>query len=93
MKYNRNQIVLGVACVLGLIGCEPQDVVKQTLIAMAQSNTAPNGNSEKIKQKGMSSNRIFEDYYEDICADLGHKTGSDQMLTCVTIQIQNLYKE
>ena len=82
MEQNRTTIIMVAACFF-LGGCESQDVAKQAIIILAKSSTMPNDKSAKDKLAEMSSDEIFENYYEGVCAEAGYKTGSNQMQGCI----------
>ena len=83
MDKNHTTIMMVAACLSFLGGCESQDVAKQAIIILAKSSTMPNDKSAKDKHAEMSSDEIFENYYEGVCAEAGNKTGSNQMQGCI----------
>ena len=80
------------ACLSFLGGCEPQDVAKQAIIILAKSSAMPNDKSAKDKLAEMSSDEIFENYYEGICAEAGYKIGSNQMRGCISAYMSELQR-
>ena len=92
MDKNRATIIMITACLSFLGGCGPQDVAKQAIIILAKSSAMPNDKSVKDKLAEMSSDEIFENYYEGICAEAGYKTGSNQMLACISKYMSELQK-
>ena len=79
MDKNRTTIIMIAACLSFLGGCESQDIAKQAIIILAKSSAMPNDKSAKDKLAEMSSDEIFENYYQGVCAEAGNKTGSNQM--------------
>ena len=92
MEQNRTTIMIVAACLSFLGGCEPQDVAKQAIIILAKSSTMPNDKSAKDKFAEMSSDDIFENYYEGVCAEAGYKTGSNQMRGCISTYMSELQR-
>ena len=84
MEQNRTTIIMVATCLSFLGGCEPQDVAKRAIIILAKSSAMPNDKSAKDKIAEMSSDDIFENYYEGVCAEAGYKTGSNQMRSCIS---------
>jgi len=93
MEQNRTTLIIVVACLSFLGGCESQDVAKQAIIILARSSTLPSEKSNKAKLEKMSSDEIFYNYYESVCTEAGHKTGSDQMRVCITKYMSEFQKE
>ena len=91
MDKNRTTIMMVAACLSFLGGCEPQDVAKQAII-IAKSSAMPNDKSAKDKLAEMSSDEIFENYYEGVCAEAGYKTGSNQMRGCISTYMSELQR-
>ena len=83
MDKNHTTIMMVAACLSFLCGCESQDVAKQAIIILAKSSAMPNDKSAKDKLAEMSSDEIFENYYQGVCAEAGNKTGSNQMQGCI----------
>ena len=83
MDKNHTTIMMVAACLSFLGGCESQDVAKQAIIILAKSSAMPNDKSAKDKLAEMSSDEIFENYYQGVCAEAGNKTGSNQMQGCI----------
>ena len=52
----------------------------------------PNDKLAKDKLAEMSSDEIFENYYEGVCAEAGYKTGSNQMRGCINKYMSELQK-
>ena len=92
MNKYRTTIIMVAACLSFLGGCEPQDVAKQAIIILAKSSAMPNDKSAKDKLAEMSSDEIFENYYEGVCAEAGYKTGSNQMLGCISKYMSELQR-
>ena len=90
-KY-RTTIIMVAACLSFLGGCESQDVAKQAIIILAKSSAMPNDKSAKDKLAEMSSDEIFENYYEGVCAEAGYKTGSNQMRGCISKYMSELQR-
>ena len=90
-KY-RTTIIMVAACLSFLGGCEAQDVAKQAIIILAKSSAMPNDKSAKDKLAEMSSDEIFENYYEGVCAEAGYKTGSNQMRGCISKYMSELQR-
>ena len=93
MEQNRTTLIIVVACLSFLGGCESQDVAKQAIIILARSSTLPSEKSNKAKLEKMSSDEIFYNYYESVCTEAGHKTGSDQMRVCINKYMSGFQKE
>ena len=93
MEQNRTTLIIVVACLSFLGGCESQDVAKQAIIILARSSTLPSEQSNKAKLEKMSSDKIFYNYYESVCTEAGHKTGSDQMRVCINKYMSEFQKE
>ena len=92
MDKNRTTIIIVAACLFFLGGGEPQDVAKQAIIILAKSSAMPNDKSAKDKLAEMSSDDIFENYYEGVCAEAGYKTGSNQMRSCISKYMSELQR-
>ena len=92
MDKNRTTIIIVAACLFFLGGCEPQDVAKQAIIILAKSSAMPNDKSVKDKLAEMSSDEIFENHYEGVCAEAGYKTGSNQMRGCISKYMSELQR-
>ena len=92
MDKNRTTIMMVAACLSFLGGCEPQDVAKQAIIILAKSSAMPNDKSAKDKLAEMSSDDIFENYYEGVCAEARYKTGSNQMRSCISKYMSELQR-
>jgi hypothetical protein len=75
MDTNCATIKMVAACFSFLGGCESQDVAKQAVIILAKSSALSNDKSGKDKLAEMSSDEIFETYYEGVCAEAGYKSG------------------
>ena len=90
-KY-RTTIIMVAACLSFLGGCESQDVAKQAIIILAKSSALSNDKSAKDKLAEMSSDEIFENYYEGVCAESGYKTGSNQMRGCISNYMSELQR-
>ena len=93
MEQNRTTLIIVVACLSFLGGCKSQDVAKQAIIILARSSTLPSEKSNKAKLEKMSSDEIFYNYYESVCTEAGHKTGSDQMRVCINKYMSGFQKE
>ena len=63
MEQNRTTIIMIVACLSFLGGCDSQDVARQAIIILAKSSAMPNDKSAKDKLAEMSSDENFENYY------------------------------
>ena len=92
MDKSRTTITMVAACFSFLGGCEPQDVAKQAIIILAKSSALPNDKSTKDKLAEMSSDEIFENYYEGVCAEAGYKIGSNQMRGCISKYMSELQR-
>ena len=92
MDKNCATIIMVAACLSFLGGCDSQDVAKQAIIILAKSSTMPNDKSAKDKLAEMSSDEIFENYYEGVCAEAGYKIGSNQMRGCISKYMSELQK-
>ena len=92
MDKNYTTIIMVVACLSFLGGCEPQDVAKQAIIILAKSSALPNDKSAEDKLAEMSSDENFENYYEGVCAEAGYKTGSNQMRGCISTYMSELQR-
>ena len=92
MDKNRTTIIMIAACLSFFAGCESQDVAKQAIIILAKSSAMPNDKSAKDKLAEMSSDEIFENYYQGVCAEAGNKTGSNQMRGCISKYMSDLQK-
>ena len=92
MEQKRTTIIMIAACLFFLGGCESQDVAKQAIIILAKSSAMPNDKSAKDKLAEMSSDDIFENYYEGVCAEAGYKNGSNQMRGCINKYMGELQK-
>ena len=90
-KY-RTTIIMVAACLSFLGGCESQDVAKQAIIILAKSSALPYDKSAKDKLAEMSSDKIFEKYYEGVCGEAGYKTGSNQMRGCISKYMSELQR-
>ena len=92
MDTNCATIKMVAACFSFLGGCESQDVAKQAIIILAKSSAMPNDKSAKDKLAEMSSDEIFENYYEGVCAEAGYKTGSNQIRGCISKYMSELQR-
>ena len=92
MEQSRTTIIMIAACLSFLGGCESQDVAKQAIIILAKSSAMPNDKSAKDKLAEMSSDDIFENYYEGVCAEAGYKNGSNQMRGCINKYMSELQR-
>ena len=75
MDKNRVTIIMVAVCLSFLGGCDSQDVAKQAIIILAKSSALSIDKSGKDKLAEMSSDEIFETYYEGVCAEAGYKSG------------------
>ena len=92
MDKNCATIIMVAACLSFLGGCDSQDVAKRAIIILAKSSAMPNDKSAKDKLAEMSSDEIFENYYEGVCAEAGYKTGSNQMRGCINKYMSELQR-